>query len=279
MVSFEVLTRLRELGLPYNVWNIVRRGEASQLRAAFRLGVLDRSIRRGTIFEQASDTALPSIRTIWDRTHRKFKNLTGLTVPVLFDQILGERPLVLANAVVVAYRKLQSRIEKAMSKEDTSLQPYLRRRLKRYEEKPGKKVSPPKKGLYRNNDPVLARCNEVWSTQAKVFVENRDKAATFKFFMNGWFTDRRFQGRKRATGVKPCPICEMFLLNQAIVAISANDPTEDSTDHFRFCDFLTWTACKLGFIPNTMRANRVATSSHLLYWNHVFLAVSTDRRA
>ena len=26
------------------------------------------------------------------------------------------------------------------------------------------------------------------------------------------------------------------------------------------------------FFPNTMRANRVATSSHLLYWNHVFLA-------
>ena len=109
MVSFEVLTRLKGLRLPLAVWNVVRRGEASQLSAAFRLGILGRNIRRGAVFEQASEAALPSIKTIWDRTHRKFKNISGIIVPMLFDRILSERPLVLANAVLVARKKLQSR--------------------------------------------------------------------------------------------------------------------------------------------------------------------------
>ena len=57
--------------------------------------------------------------------HREFKNISGITVPMLFDRILRERPPVFANAVQVARKKLQARIEKVLSQEDRSPKPYL----------------------------------------------------------------------------------------------------------------------------------------------------------
>ena len=114
---------------------------------------------------------------------------------------------------------------------------YIRRRLGRYAEND------------KDLGNLLLAIRNTWSNW-KRGAEDRDIAATFQFFFNGWHTDRRMQGRKKNGCVRGCVFGEAFLKLVGIVMVLGGTSSlehEDSTDHMRHCCVLRWLAWSLGF--------------------------------
>lgn len=181
MIPCRALTYLKSLGIRSELPDFEWRSHAIQLRVAFETGKLSKTPQRDVCYQiRAGDQALPTISYIWKRAHATFYERTGKTIPKLFDEILRERPLVWANCVSYAKKRLQRRIHDLIRPPVTSITKYPKDRLQRY----------------RDDTPVGELFNRMWTAlnpMQAYRVEERDRFGALRFFSNGWFSDRRFQ--------------------------------------------------------------------------------------
>lgn len=148
-----------------------------------------------------------------------------------------------------AKKRLQRRIYQLIRPPVTALSKYLKDRLQRY----------------RDDMPIGGLFNKMWGAlnpMQSFRVEERDRHGALRFFSNGWFSDRRSQGKKRRGYVLPCLFCDGITNAEggegddephpvAPDAIAVPLPEcEDSSDHARRCQPLTVAAFRLGFIPD-----------------------------
>lgn len=174
---------------------------------------------------------IPKMSTLWSRAHSIFYSRTGITAHKVFDSLLRSFPptrefsIIYAKAAKIFQKTIVSMLRPHVS----SLNSYIRRRLDRYS----------RDGL-NCFQPFLRPCGRMIHVNA----EERDRSAVLRFFFNGWFTARRFQGRARGN-VGRCMFCGHFSGNDLLVPIHAYD--EDSNDHARFCPILSLTALFRGF--------------------------------
>lgn len=238
MISFDLLCNLRAFGFSNEVWDFHDRNIAIMLRTAFATSHLSPrpySLLNGGVLVNINGS-IPRLSLLWSRAHSIFYARTRRTVHSVVND-LTTRALKFtrdnAKARAGALKKLQRTLLELLRPSATFLNAYIKRRISRYDDAGDHSVS--------NRFFIISRISPT------VCVEERDRVATLRFFFNGWFSLRRFQGRSKASGTGRCHFCGRFSCDKSVVPAYVH-LDEDSNDHARHCHILTLAAISLGLI-------------------------------